>query len=213
MIKWVWWDCDGTIYRFPGKYEELKNKRRLELYSEITGKAQSKETWSEYCGLYEKLGSHSAVFVSLGKPKNFWRSDPTHNINLLEFLKRDEKTTQMFADFSHIAAQHGIFTNNTFSEVKRILKFLKVDHKLFKHILTIEGADEPKPDQAIFRKMLELSCVEPSEVLVVGDRVRTDLEPANKLGMKTCLVWHAKKPEWVDHVFSHVAEVMTLFNY
>jgi FMN phosphatase YigB (HAD superfamily) len=61
-----------------------------------------------------------------------------------------------------------------------------------------------KPDASLFRRALERAGVEPSECLMVGDRLAHDIAPAAGLGMATAWVrwprreakgWHPRDPE------------------
>ncbi|MCU0799153.1 MAG: HAD family hydrolase [Candidatus Thermoplasmatota archaeon] len=45
-----------------------------------------------------------------------------------------------------------------------------------------------KPSEAIFRKALDEIAVEPKDAIYVGDRYRTDILPARKLGMKAIYI-------------------------
>ncbi|WP_341257543.1 HAD family hydrolase [Gordonia malaquae] len=45
-----------------------------------------------------------------------------------------------------------------------------------------------KPSAGFFSRIVEFSCVEPEEVLYVGDRLDNDIVPAAELGMRTALL-------------------------
>ncbi len=61
------------------------------------------------------------------------------------------------------------------------LKKAKIDSNLFKKIIFTEGYDKTKSYELVCK---ELAC-SPSQVLVVGDKFKTDLLPARRLGMRT----------------------------
>ena len=106
---------------------------------------------------------------------------------------------------------HGIFTDNMLIETKKILATMEIPRSIFKYILTIEQVGRPKPDLGGFRKVVELSDVQPNEILFVGDRVRTDIIPAKTVGMQTALVWREEKTSEADYTFPHVADVLNIF--
>ena len=50
-----------------------------------------------------------------------------------------------------------------------------------------------KPKEKAFINVLEKENIVASETMMIGDSLHHDINPANKLGMKTCLVekkWH-----------------------
>ncbi len=210
MIKYIWWDFDGTIYKIPPQVEKLTNELRLKLYSEIKNRPANEEIWKEYNALYQKYKSHSMIFTSLGKTSEYWWRH-RKKIDIVPFLKEDKQTSKMFREFAKLPIKHGIYTNNVLSETKKILNAIKINYMLFEHIVTIDDTEAPKPDLTSFRKIIELSKVKPEEILFVGDRLHVDVEPAKALGMKTCLVWSNEEKTAADYTFPHVADVIKIF--
>jgi HAD superfamily hydrolase (TIGR01549 family) len=209
-IKHIWWDFDGTLYRMPSDLEDLKYKRRYELYSEIVGKPITDELKSEYRKLYERHGSHSAVFIALGKKKDYWQKEH-QSIDLIPYLKPDKKTVSMFHKFREFPYAHSIFTNRKSDHISKILRYLEIDETLFIHLLTNDDLVHPKPHTEGFERMVTLSKLEPHRLLFVGDRVETDILPAKAVGLQTALVWTDKKQTEADYSFAHVGDVITLF--
>ncbi|MDP3741842.1 MAG: HAD family hydrolase [Candidatus Micrarchaeota archaeon] len=210
MIKHVCWDLDGTLYRPTPQLEKELNALRLKLYAELTNKRENSETWQEYQTLYAELNSHSAIFASLGKPKEYWHSH-RNKLKVTTYLESEKRTVEMFKEFSKLNVTHGIFTDNMLVETKKILATMKIPLSIFKYILTIEQVGRPKPSLGGFRKVVELSKVKAEEILFVGDRVYTDLVPAKQLGMQTALVWSDEKYPEADYTFPHVADVLKVF--
>ncbi len=228
MIKHICWDLDGTLYRPTPRLEKELNALRLKLYVELTNKPENNATWMEYQALYTKFNSHSAVFASLGKPKEYWNSQ-RNQLKVTTYLESEKRTLDMFEKFSKLGLTHGIFTDNMLGETKKILAAMEIPRSIFKYILTIEQVGEPKPSLSGFRKVIALSKVQPSEILFVGDRIYTDLVPAKQLGMQTALVWSDEmstrqslvtqsqasglvlKHSEVDYTFPHVADVLEIF--
>ena len=50
-------------------------------------------------------------------------------------------------------------------------------------IISAEIARACKPDKAIFKKALEIASVKPEEVILIGDSITSDVEPAKLLGI------------------------------
>ena len=55
-------------------------------------------------------------------------------------------------------------------------------------VLTSRAHGKTKPHEAIFRRMLELLDVAPSEAVMVGDTIEDDVEGATAVGMRAVLV-------------------------
>lgn len=79
----------------------------------------------------------------------------------------------------------GIIANQSFGTEKRL-----EDWGLLKYIkLVVASAEEEvaKPDKEIFLRALSRAECLPENAVMIGDRIDNDIEPANKLGMKT--IW------------------------
>jgi HAD superfamily hydrolase (TIGR01458 family) len=55
-----------------------------------------------------------------------------------------------------------------------------------------------KPSEEIYRAALEVVGAEPADAVMVGDDLPSDLEPAARLGMRTCLVHTGKGAGFAD---------------
>jgi putative hydrolase of the HAD superfamily len=86
----------------------------------------------------------------------------------------------------------------------------------FDHMISSEAARSCKPDPAIFELALERAGCAPEEALFVGDTLRQDVEGANRVGMRSVLLWHRadrSPPEQgprPDHVIRKIPELMDL---
>lgn len=210
-IEHIWWDLDGTVYKTPPEFEAVKFQRRFELYSDIIGKPINEKLKGEYKQLYKQFGSHSAVFVSLGKDKGYWQRE-LEEIDLMPYIKQDSKTVKMFQRFKELPYLHSIFTNRRPDYGRKILKHLGIPFNLFKNYLTNADIARPKPYLDGYKKMVKLSGLRPKEILFVGDRIETDILPAKKIGLKTALVWSEKNSSEADYTFKHVGDVISIFS-
>ena len=59
---------------------------------------------------------------------------------------------------------------------------------IFSEIITSEESGCAKPDVLFYKTAIERLGVLPENILYVGDSVKLDMEPAIRVGMKTCLV-------------------------
>ena len=82
-------------------------------------------------------------------------------------------------------------TNNAPRLARRILAALGVDPSVFVDVLTSEDAGAAKPDARFFTVAAARLCVPLAELVSVGDRPESDLEPAAALGAGT---WRVGSP-------------------
>src|SRR5919108_732010 len=86
---------------------------------------------------------------------------------------------------SSLALQYdlGIIANQPM-DILKILEYFKIE-QFFKVILLSSEVKIRKPDLEIFHLAMNLAERSPENCIMVGDRLDTDIGPANKLGMKT----------------------------
>jgi 2-haloalkanoic acid dehalogenase type II len=86
----------------------------------------------------------------------------------------------------------------------------------FDSLLSSEAARSCKPDERIYRLALERAGCTPEEALFVGDTLRQDVAGANRIGMRSVLLWHRDdRPPPEDgvvphHVIRTIPEVVAL---
>lgn len=145
------------------KLVELRNKR-LMLTLEKLGILLTDEDCRFY---YEK--QFEFILESI---------EPDEEIN--SWINRLSKTYNMI-----------LLTNGKSYEQRMKLKKLGLEN-IFK--LYISGETHiSKPNEKAFINVLEKEKIVASETMMIGDSLHHDINPANKLGMKTCLVekkWH-----------------------
>lgn len=83
---------------------------------------------------------------------------------------------------------------------------------LFSFVFSAEQVGAAKPEDALFRAALEHTSVQPHEMVYVGDHPTLDIDPANRLGLRTIWVDNGIKQRdpgetEPDAVISHVREV------
>ena len=94
----------------------------------------------------------------------------------------------------------GIITNTTISREKDVRKTLQQLglESYFDFIVTSVDANCEKPDRRIFCAALQALIIKPSEAVMVGDQVATDIVGGNRMGMITILFkWNQRYPETV----------------
>ncbi len=111
----------------------------------------------------------------------------------------------------------GIIANQSV-DILKILEELKIN-RFFKVIVISSEVKIRKPDPEIFRLAMNLANTSPEHCIMVGDRLDTDISPANKLGMKTIRITNSlfklqqpmnefEKPTYVVANLSEIANIL-----
>ena len=87
-----------------------------------------------------------------------------------------------------------MLVSNFYGNIDEVLRDYGIRH-LFKGIIESAVVGVRKPNPTLFRLGVDALELSPEEVLVVGDSLRKDIEPAEKLGCKA--VW-LKGKGWTD---------------
>ena len=89
----------------------------------------------------------------------------------------------------------------------------------FDSLLSSETAASCKPDPRIFEIALERAGCTPGEALFVGDTLAQDVAGANRMGMRSVLLWHRddrRPPEGEDrphHVVRRIPDLLGLLDH
>jgi putative hydrolase of the HAD superfamily len=87
-----------------------------------------------------------------------------------------------------------MLVSNFYGNIDEVLRSYGIRH-LFKGIIESAVVGIRKPNPTLFKLGVDALELEPSEVLVVGDSLRKDIEPAEKLG---CHVLWLKGKGWTE---------------
>jgi HAD superfamily hydrolase (TIGR01549 family) len=206
-IEAIGWDLDGTLY--PGS-EKLSNLLRDGQYKAVA----EKHGWGmakaqiEFHKRYRELGSHTKTLISLGIDgvghfTKFW-----DEVDLSQFVKRDEKLMKLFESIS----DRRIFVlsnSNREDQIVKKLKLIGINPNIFEFLLSTVDVGEVKPDPKPFIVALEKLALQAEKVLFIGDRVSTDIMGAKRAGFRSCLVRGRSKE--ADISLSTVYDVFKLF--
>ena len=111
----------------------------------------------------------------------------------------------------------GIIANQS-EDILKILEESKIN-RFFKVIVISSEVKVRKPDPEIFRLAMNLANTSPEHCIMVGDRLDTDIGPANKLGMKTIRITNSlfklqqpmnefEKPTYVVANLSEITNIL-----
>lgn len=143
----------------------------------------------EYDSLVEKHGSNGKVFVNeFGADSSFFHR-MLSEIDFRNILTED-KGLQEVVSYLKQRCQLGIFTSEVYDTVLQVFNVLGLDISDFAMgagtrypILCSENVSDKKPGREGFDRIVEVTGVEPSEIVYVGDNLTKDVKAPLALGM------------------------------
>lgn len=201
-IKHIWFDFSDTIGRINTKEH---SKLKYSAYAAVVGRPLDEELKQEFDNQYE-LHSHSIsdIFHSLGKPPGWWSSQvATVEPTKLYVLAEDDIPEILQAIKRHVPIS--MFSN---INLDKVLPALDIDVGWFDHIISSAMFSRPKPALDGFYKIIELSQLEPDQILYIGDHVTKDVLPAKKVGLKAGIIWG--KADEADYSFGSFRDILEL---
>lgn len=109
----------------------------------------------------------------------------------------------------------GIVSNVDDDQFVHMLELSRLE-PYFDSLLTSQQAQSCKPDLGIFRRALDRAGCEPHEAFFVGDSLQQDIAGANRLGLRSVLIWSRDDQPPPDreprpqHVIRHIPDLLTL---
>jgi polyol permease family/HAD superfamily hydrolase (TIGR01549 family) len=181
-IDLVLFDLGGTIYD-----DSTFTKALLRAVHEIDPKVQDEEFWAVYDA--ERMRASGSLRTAIAN-----RFVPNRDrARLTALAKRywEYPASALYPDvkpaLKALAGQLklGLVANSG----EAALKALRRDglHELFTVIALADFVGVEKPDERIFQYALKTAGVSPSRTVHVGNRLESDIRPAQRLGMRT--VW------------------------
>ena len=108
-----------------------------------------------------------------------------------------------------------VLVSNFYGNIESVLKDFDI-LECFKKVIESAKVGVRKPDSAIFELGVKALGLKPEEVLVVGDSIKNDIDPAKKIGCQTLLL---EGKGWDDTPLAHdgaaikeLKEVLTFLN-
>jgi putative hydrolase of the HAD superfamily len=111
----------------------------------------------------------------------------------------------------------GMVSNVDDDQLAHMLELARIEAH-FDSILSSEQAQSCKPDPVIFSEALRRAGCVPQEALFVGDSLHQDIAGANRIGLRSVLIWSDPTCEPPDgehkpqHVIRQIPEVLDLLS-
>ncbi len=186
-IKHIWWDLDDTLYSYNKEYHHKKNEALVRRYADLK-KIDINDANNQYKNDIERYGSSSKLFREVFGFDNLYSQSILNTVNRMEFIKYDPSTIHVVNYLNTISVSQSIISNSTYDQIETTLEILKLNRNSFVNIISSSFEGFPKPSIDCFLKIIQISLLNPSEILYIGDREKVDIIPATQVGLKTCLV-------------------------
>lgn len=203
------WDFDGTFYRPNEQLFASVRKAEIRVISEHL-RVPYEEAEKRFYTVYKRqtASATEAVAGIVGIPTSQAACEMEEYYDRRTYLAYDARLVALFASLSK--QQHIILANGIRQKIRESLEVLGVPVALFIDIVTSEIVGVNKPHLAGYEYVLTRTGIPADRHCMVGDRPVVDLEPAKKIGMKTCLVWSEDTYPYVDVTVPDVYTVGSL---
>ena len=185
-IKIIIFDFDGTIHtgeKWINWLEYMRNvlKNTLPQYNE----KQIKDFLEKYNLAYNCNTSDLAyaLIQEFGTAQNMLEY-LSKNIYILDYPNLKVISTAFLDELTKKYTLY-IVSNSPAEWIERHLKNWKIDKKYFKNIYFNQFNAKNPTKSFIYEEIIKNEKVLPEEVLVIGDNIKDDLLPAQKLNMQT----------------------------
>lgn len=188
MIKVIVFDYDLTLYSVNTNYHNIWNEYSEKMHSQIFANVSEDKLFNalKNNNVYpphsiEKTADACIELFGTAKPLVDYLFANSFEQDYENMTYIDECTIK---ELSNIATLY-IVSNAPSNNISRQLKEkANIDLQLFKAIYTNPHNTQKRDKGFILQKILKDENILPQELLMVGDNVITDLQPAKELGAK-----------------------------
>ncbi len=202
MIKAIIFDCWGTLFtnsQSPHPFEQFANKIGYKL---------SDQTFVKLFEYHLMQESHDDLRIPIKSLLDDLKlpHDETIIKELKNILIGSIPTQIAYPDTTDALTRMNkeyklVLLTNSFSQGYEGLNRKFGIDGIFTHVITSFGNHQIKPDIQLFKVAIASTGCKPSEIVMVGDNLHDDIEPAQSLGLKTILLDRkGKHPEAENRV-------------
>ncbi len=185
-IKVIAWDLDGTLFPNSVQLSQEIVRQQLKAVAEHLDISvnQAKKVFDSK---YNELQSTTKTMDALGMDGHKFYLDIWGKMDLDCFIKANPI---LASNLEHIKNQDSrrqfLLTNSNNQEtIKLKLDLIGIDLSVFDQIFNSVDIGFNKPDIEIFQYLWQNLNIEREEIVYIGDRERTDIQPARKYGLHT----------------------------
>lgn len=192
-IKVIIFDLDGTLYNL-NNVVSMNYRMQVDFYSAYTG-STNEETVSvfEKNNIYPVMNGESKsateFFLRTGISSEEWNTyrDKHFRVNAInKDTAVDSKLMEQFYELGKLV----LLSSNSLNNIYKILNHISISKRFFSEIVCSdnkqgEGSFNKKEEMKLIAKSFHVS---PKEMISIGDRYKTDIEPMLELGGKGVLI-------------------------
>lgn len=185
-IKIVLFDIDNTLYygkearKFYSKYSRcLESTLARELKISIE---EAKSIADDYRQKYNGHGEKS--FEAFGIDKSIWY-EAILSLNPQQYLVPLHYSNKLLKILRELGFTIGAITDGPRIQASKILKAIQIEENSFDFIIAWEeGGQMPKYGSTkIYKEICERYAIRPSEAVMIGDSLESDILPAKETGL------------------------------
>ncbi len=200
-IKAIIFDLDDTLYDCSGTLVLKSKKIAAKIISKAI-KCSEAEALKLQLEFEERLGPKADITREISVLYNLPEklcNEITNAINSMEIegtiLFPD--TMDSINELKRIGYKLFLVTFGDREMQKKKINFLGLENAFDEIIIT----ENPRGKEKCFKEILTQHCLEPEQVLCVGDKIKDEIEVGKRLGMSTALMKHGR------HYHFHKAEI------
>ena len=227
MIKAIFIDIDNTLLSFDGYVKDCMEKgfahfglKKYEPYMFDIFTEENRKLWTQI----EKNEITFDQLIEVRWPNIFKRLDidfdgPTFEAYFREFLFNSAILIDGAYEMVEYLSQKYILclaSNGPYEEQCNRMKVAQLD-KFFPYYFISEKLGYSKPSKEFFdQAFIELNkehSILPSETLIIGDSLASDMQGGINYGIHTCFFNPNKKkdiPNQIDYVIKHLSEIKNI---
>lgn len=186
-IKLIVFDLDGTLYNLDD-VASMNYKMQVDFYTRFTGKTVDEtvavfEKNCLYPNICEKSKSATEFFLKNGIPAFEWNAYREEHFDITAIKEENAVSQEIMDEFKNIAPLV-LLSSNSLRNIHRILKHIDLPFNLFDEII----CSDCKHEIGTFLKKQEMKLIAErnniytNNMLSIGDRYKTDIEPMIELG-------------------------------
>ena len=228
MIKIVLWDIDGTLLNFHAA-EQVAIRTLFEKFhlGECTDEMLAKYSVINRA-YWEKLerGEVSKPQVLVGRFHDFFAAEgldtsvapefnQAYQVSLGDTIVYMDDSYELVKSLKGQVLQYAVSNGTVLAQTKKLR--LSGLGELFDGVYLSEDLGVEKPNIAFFDKVFaEIGPIEPSEVIIVGDSLTSDIRGGNNAGILTC--WYNPKGDsasedyQIDYEIRNLQEIRKILN-
>jgi HAD superfamily hydrolase (TIGR01549 family) len=183
-IKLVAWDLDGTLYQANAQLKQAIDQLKFRTIADKL-EVSLKEAKNKFKQVYQELNSNTKTLNHFGINGQQFFIDAWLKLDLEKYIPPNPELAKNLKRLkAETSLKQYILTNsNTQETVLKKLNLIGIDSKVFDQIHTSVEIGYNKPDEEAFQVLWNESGFKKNEIVYVGDRIKTDIRPAKKLGL------------------------------